>query len=45
MEHQRFEALHLGKSGGDASTLIYIGTTGPLSREICLRPDRNLVPK
>jgi hypothetical protein len=44
MERQRFEAFHLGKSWGYASTIIHNLTTGRLSRQICLRQDHTHVP-
>ena len=44
-DRQWFEALHLGKSWGYASSMINDRTTGRLSRQICFRQDRNHVPK
>jgi len=44
-ERQRFEAFYHGKSMGHATTMIYNYTIGRNSRPICLRQDRNHVPK
>jgi hypothetical protein len=45
MERQRFEAVHLGKSCGYASSMIYNRTTRRFSRQICSWQDCNHVPK
>jgi hypothetical protein len=44
-QRQRLEAFYLGKSTDHATTMIYNRTIGHLSRQICLRQDRNHVPK
>jgi hypothetical protein len=45
MECQQFEAFHLGKSRGYATTIIHNRTTSCLSRQICIQKDLNHVLK
>jgi len=45
MEHQQFEALHLGRSRGYGTTLIHNRTIGCLSRQKCFLQDRYHVPE